>query len=124
MVISYIYLICWRMKSTFYERQQHAGSSNVVCAVAIIGSGKHQARPLTDHFKKLLEETCPNHIYPIKHKFRDYDMMKNFMASGSLARGMEVDEVPDKGDMMPFPREDAVMMIYDGHSSSERGALN
>jgi hypothetical protein len=35
------------------------------------------------------------------------------MASGSLAGGMEVDEVPDEGDMMPFPREDAVMMIYD-----------
>jgi hypothetical protein len=33
-------------------------------------------------------------------------MMKNFMASGSLARGMEVDEVPNEGDTTPFPRED------------------
>jgi hypothetical protein len=48
-----------------------------------------------DHFKKLLEETCPNHAYPIKHKLRDCGMMKNFMASGSLARGMEVDKAPD-----------------------------
>jgi hypothetical protein len=30
---------------------------------------------------------------------------------------MEVDEVPNKGDVMPFHREDAVMMIYDGSPS-------
>jgi hypothetical protein len=44
-------------------------------------------------------------------------MMKNFMTSGSLARGMEVNDVPDEGNMMPFPREDAVMTIYDGRPS-------
>jgi hypothetical protein len=65
-------------------------------------------------FEKLLEETCLNHVYPIKHRLRDCNMMKNFMASGSPARGMEVDEVPDEGDTTPFPREDAVLMIYDG----------
>jgi hypothetical protein len=41
-------------------------------------------------------------------------MMKNFIASGSLSRGIEVDEVPDEGDAMPIPREDAIMTIYDG----------
>jgi hypothetical protein len=71
-----------------------------------------------DHFEKLLEETFLNHAYPIKHKLRDYGMMTNFMATGSLARGMEVDMVSDEGDTMPFPREDAVMTIYDGCSSS------
>jgi hypothetical protein len=29
-------------------------------------------------------------------------MMKNFMASGSLTQGMEVDEVSDEGNAMPF----------------------
>jgi hypothetical protein len=28
---------------------------------------------------------------------------------------MEVDEVPNEGDMMLFPSEDVIMMIYDGH---------
>jgi hypothetical protein len=27
---------------------------------------------------------------------------------------MKVDKVLDEGDTMPFPREDTVMMIYDG----------
>jgi hypothetical protein len=60
---------------------------------------------------------CPNHAYPIKHKLRDCGMMKNFMASGSLTRGMEVGEVPDEGGMTHFPREDVIMTIYDGHPS-------
>jgi hypothetical protein len=62
----------------------------------------------------LLEETCPNHTYPVKHKLRDCNMMKSFMASGSLARGMEVDEALDESNRPPFPREDTMMMIYDG----------
>jgi hypothetical protein len=44
-------------------------------------------------------------------------MMKNFMALGSFTQGVELNEVPNEGDMMPFPREDAVMMIYDGPPS-------
>jgi hypothetical protein len=50
-----------------------------------IGNGKHQVWPPTDHFEKILEETCQNYAYPVKHKLRDCSMMKNFMASGSPA---------------------------------------
>jgi hypothetical protein len=86
----------------------------VVHAMAVAGSIKRQVWQPADHFEKLLEETCSNHAYPVKHKLRYFGMMKNFMASGSLARGMEVDEVPDEGDTMPFSREDTIMMICDG----------
>jgi hypothetical protein len=41
-------------------------------------------------------------------------MMKKFMASGSITRGMELNEVPNEGDVMPFPGEDTVMTTYDG----------
>jgi hypothetical protein len=40
-------------------------------------------------------------------------MMKNYMILGST-QGMELDEDPGGSDMMPFPREDAIMMVYDG----------
>jgi hypothetical protein len=56
----------------------------VVRVTASVGSGKRLARLPTDHFEKILEETCPNYAYPIKHKLRDCGVMKNFMASGSL----------------------------------------
>jgi hypothetical protein len=68
-----------------------------------------------DHLEKLHGETCRNHPFPIKQKLRDYNMMKNFMASRSLPRGMELDEAPNEGGATPFPREDEVMTIYDGH---------
>jgi hypothetical protein len=77
-------------------------------------SDKYQARPPTDNFKRLLEEACPNHAYPIRHKLKDCDMMKSFMISGSLTRGTELDEDPGGSDRMPFPREDAVMIVYGG----------
>jgi hypothetical protein len=93
---------------------KEAGGSIMACTMAITDSGKRQARPPMDHFTNLLKETWLNHANPIKHRLRECGMMKNFMASGSLTRGMEVDEVPDEGDTMPFPREDAVMMIYVG----------
>jgi hypothetical protein len=96
-----------------------ASRSIVVHATVVVGSGKHQARPPTDHFEKLFEESCPNHAYHIKHKLNDCGMMENFMASGSLARGMEVNEVTDEGDTTPFPEEDAVMTIYDSHPVPE-----
>jgi hypothetical protein len=99
------------------SNNKQVGSSGVGRVMAVAGSGNHQAWPPMDHFKKLLEETCLSHAYPVKHNLRDCGMMKNYMASGSLTRCMEVDEVPNEGDTTPFLGEDAVMMIYDGRPS-------
>jgi hypothetical protein len=76
--------------------------------------------PLKDHFEKPLEETCPNHAYTIKHKLRDCSLMKSFMTTGSLSRGMEVDEAPIEGDVAPFLGEDAVMVIFGRHPSLKK----
>jgi hypothetical protein len=83
--------------------------------VAIVAhSDKCQARPLTDHFKRLLIEVCPNHAYPIRPKLKDCDMMKTFMISGSPTQGTKLDEDPGRSDTMPFPTKNAVMMVYRG----------
>jgi hypothetical protein len=42
---------------------------------------KAQARKPTDHFKKLLEATCPNHTYPVKHRLKECTMMKNYITT-------------------------------------------
>jgi hypothetical protein len=79
-------------------------------------SGKHQARLPTNYSERLLEEACPNHAYPLKQKLKDCCMMKNFMTSGSLTRDKEPEEDLGRNDVMPFPRKDAVMTVYDdGH---------
>jgi hypothetical protein len=74
---------------------------------------KRQARPLIDHFERLLEEACPNYAYPIKHKLKHCSMMKNFVSSGSLTRDKEPEEDLSGRDTTPFPMEDVVMTAYD-----------
>jgi hypothetical protein len=48
---------------------------------------KRHTKPPKDHFKKILEATCPHHPYPIKHKLRDCTMMKRFMSSTGTPPG-------------------------------------
>jgi hypothetical protein len=80
-------------------------------------SSKRQAQPRIDHFGRLLEEDCSNYAYPIKHKLKDCGMMKSFIISRFLTRGMEVEEDLGGSDTMPFPGEEAVMTVYDGRPS-------
>jgi hypothetical protein len=61
-----------------------AGSSSVRRISTAAHRDKHQVRPPTDYLKMLLEEACPNHAYPIRHKLKDYGMMRSFMTSWSL----------------------------------------
>jgi hypothetical protein len=42
-------------------------------------------------------------------------MMKNFIVSWPLTRDLEPKEDSGRRDVMPFPEEDAVLMVYDGH---------
>jgi hypothetical protein len=82
-----------------------ASSSDIGHVMTGVHSNKHQAWPPTDHFKRLLEEACPNHAYPIRHKLKDCDMMKSFMISGSCTLGTRLNEDPSGSNAMPFPRK-------------------
>jgi hypothetical protein len=90
------------------------GGSGKGPVMTVVHNDKHQARSPTNHFKRLLEEACPKHAYHIRHKLKDYDMMKSFMISGSPTQGTELDEDPSGSETMPFPDENEVMMVYDG----------
>jgi hypothetical protein len=74
---------------------------------ATMHSGKCSARLPTDYFKRLLEEACQNHAYLVRHKLKDYDMMRSFMTSGSLTWDAKPDEGPDKSDAALLPKENA-----------------
>jgi hypothetical protein len=102
---------------------ERAGGSSMDHIVEVVDCSKPQAQQPTDHFKKLLEETCPDHAYPIKDMLRECGLMKSFMTMGSLSRGMEVDEAPIEGDAAPFPREDTVMTIYGRHPSPQKNCM-
>jgi hypothetical protein len=34
-----------------------------------------------NNFKMLLEEVCPNHAYPVRHKLKDCGMMRSFLST-------------------------------------------
>jgi hypothetical protein len=72
----------------------------------------------SDHFRWILEETCPSHTYPIRHKIKDYKMMQSFMISGSLTWGADPNKAPDRSGAKPFPEENAIVMVFEGHPLS------
>jgi hypothetical protein len=85
-------------------------------------SGKRLTRPPTDHFKRLLEEACPNLAYPVWHKLKECSMMRSFMTSGSLTCGIELDKRPNGSDTTPFPEENTTMIVYGGRPHREAAA--
>jgi hypothetical protein len=82
------------------------------CISTTTRSGKCPVRPPTHYSKRLLDENCPNHAYPIRHKLKDYGIMRSFMTSGSLTCGAELHEVLDGSNTTPFPEENAAMTVY------------
>jgi hypothetical protein len=63
---------------------EREGSSSANQNIEATENSKRQAQLPKDHFEKLLEKTCPNHSYAVKHKLRDCNLMKSFMNMGSL----------------------------------------
>jgi hypothetical protein len=81
-------------------------------------TAKPRGNPPTGHFEKLLNAPCPNHEGPVKHAFKDCNMMKAYLA-GTLKKQNDAptgDRGKDKGDDdVAYPREDGdVMMIFRG----------
>jgi hypothetical protein len=101
-----------------------AGNSDIQCITTTRHSVKSQSWPPTKLFERPLEEACPNHVYPIKHKLKDCGMMKNFMTSGSLTEDKEPEEDLGGREAMPFPREDAIIIVSDGCPPLERSRMS
>jgi hypothetical protein len=65
-------------------RDREAGGSGMGHILTTAHSDKHPVRAPTDHFKRLLEEACPNHAYTARHKLKDCNIMRSFMTSAFL----------------------------------------
>jgi hypothetical protein len=75
---------------------------------------KCQSRLPMDHFEKPTDVTCPNHTYPVKHKLKEFTLVKNYMRTRTFARSKK-----PKGDSAgkaaaPFLEEKVIMYIYGG----------
>jgi hypothetical protein len=97
----------WVTDTTSYDEgdnDKEADDSNKEHGTAIERDFKRKARQPVDHFEKFLEVTCPNHAYPIRHKFKECSMMKNYMTTGALAKGKKPEGDPAGKAAAPFPR--------------------
>jgi hypothetical protein len=88
------------------------GSSGMRGISATTCSGRRLIGTPIEYFKRLLEEACLNFAYPIGYKLKDCSMIQSFMTSGSLTWGAKPDERPDGSDVAPFPKENAIMMVF------------
>jgi hypothetical protein len=80
------------MASRDEDRGWEVGSSGMGHISATTRNSRRSARMPTDYFKRLLEEACPNHAYPVRHKLKDCFIMQSFMTLGSLTWGTKPDE--------------------------------
>jgi hypothetical protein len=72
-----------------------------------------------NYFKRLLEEVCPNHAYPVSHELKKCGMMGSFMTSASITWGAELDQEQDRSNTVSFPKKNAVMTVYGGYPHRE-----
>ena len=74
-----------------------------------------------DHFEKLLEWPCPNHVFPIKHLYKDCGLMKRFLFGGSNKgkHGKDPDLTTDdaEGKDGGFSTLDGYLMIFGGSAA-------
>ena len=64
------------------NKQRHEGSL-VATTDHKGGAGWKPAEGSPNHFEELLEGSCPNHAFLVKHLYKDCVLMKRFLSRGS-----------------------------------------
>ena len=47
---------------------------------------KQPQQGLPDHFNKLMDNPCTNHTYPVKHLYKDYELLKRFLRQAGVQK--------------------------------------
>ena len=58
------------------NKKDRRRSDNTMMVAAANRMGKQPQQGLPDHFNKLMDSPCTNHAYPIKHLYKDYQLLK------------------------------------------------
>ena len=80
--------------------------------------GRKPTEGAPNHFEKMLEGSCSNHTFPVKHLLKDCGLMRKFLARSANKgeQGKEpapaTDDAKEKDD--GFPTLDSYLMIFGG----------
>jgi len=100
------------------KKKNRKGHGGWLMAAAERKAGLATAEGTPNHFNKLLEGSCPNHAFPVKHMYKDCSLMKHFFTGGSKKweqkkkPEVEVDDTGEKDGGFPSP--DDCLMIFGG----------
>jgi hypothetical protein len=101
------------------DDDKETNDSDEVLVAAAMRYFKFQEWQPVSHFEKLLEVTYPNHAYPVRHKLKECNMMKNYMTTGPFTKGKKPEDDPIGMAVAPFLEEKKVMSIYGGLTPHE-----
>ena len=81
---------------------------------------KQPQQGLSDHFNELMESPCTNHAYPIKHLYKDCELLKRFLRQaakpkeekGKEEEAMKGGATGKDEDSFPDPKE--CIIIFGG----------
>ena len=62
-------------------------------------AGKQPQQGLPDHFNKLMDGPCTNNAYPVKHLYKDCELLERFLRlAGGPKEGDDKEAAAKKGD--------------------------
>ena len=61
------------------NKKDRRRSDNTTMVAVADRTGKQPQQRLPNHFNKLMDSPCTNHAYPIKHLYKDYELLKCFL---------------------------------------------
>jgi hypothetical protein len=78
--------------------------------------GKAAAGETPDHFERMLEKSCPDHAFHVKHMYKDYALMKKYLSRGSKKGEQKKKPEPTEGNAEGkddgFPDSNGCLMIF------------
>ena len=60
------------------KKDRHRSANSALVAMAD-HTGEQPQQDLPGHFHELMESPCTNHNYPVKHLYKDYELLKCFV---------------------------------------------
>ena len=61
------------------NKKDRCRPDNIALVAVADRTGKQPQQGLPDHFNKLMDRPCTNHAYPIKHLYKDCELLKHFL---------------------------------------------
>ena len=61
------------------NKKDHRRPANSTLVATADYTDKQLQQGLSDHFNELMESPCTNHAYPIKHLYKDCELLKRLL---------------------------------------------